>query len=153
MLNEKEKAFAAEYIINKGNAYQAALKAGYSKSTAKNAFEWLSDSTLTNPSKKRHLPYKPELVEYISERLAQMDAARVANAQEIMIYLTSVMRGESEAAVLRMGADGQEVLYKPPDEKERLKAAETLAKIHGLMTTRVDMQGTLPVVIENDLEE
>ena len=28
-LNEKEKLFAKEYVINKGNAYQAALKAGY----------------------------------------------------------------------------------------------------------------------------
>lgn len=42
-----------------------------------------------------------------------------------MEYLTSVMRGKSESNVLALAGDGyQEVIAKPSDEKERLKAAE-----------------------------
>lgn len=154
-LNDKERAFAAEYIINRGNAYQAALKAGYAKATASHAYEWLTD-TQTHPEEKRHLPYKPRLVDFIEQEIAKMDAEKVANAQEVMEYLTSVMRGQSRAAVLCLVGDGaQDVIEKPPDEKERLKAAESLAKIHGLMTNKLDLQGVVPVVIggEDELED
>ena len=154
-LNKKERAFATEYIIRRGNAYQAALKAGYARATASHAYEWLTD-TQTHPEEKRHLPYKPHLAAYIEAEIAKMDAEKVADAQEVMEYLTSVMRGQSKASVLCLVGDGaQDVIEKPPDEKERLKAAESLAKIHGLMTNKLDLQGTLPVVIdgESDLED
>ena len=154
-MNDKERAFATEYIINRGNAYQAALKAGYARETARNASEWLTEPR-PNADKKRHLPYKPYLAAFIEEEIAKMDAEKVANAQEVMEYLTSVMRGQSKASVLCLVGDGmQDVIEKPPDEKERLKAAESLAKIHGLMTSKLDLQGVVPVVIggEDDLED
>lgn len=154
-LNDKERAFAVEYITNRGNAHQAALKAGYAKATAKHAYEWLVD-TQKNPPEKRHLPYKPHLVAFIDAEIAKMDAEKVANAQEVMEYLTNVMRGQSRAAVLCLVGDGvQDVIEKPPDEKERLRAAESLAKIHGLLTNKLDVQGALPIVIggEDDLAD
>ena len=57
-MDVRERLFVKEYIINKGNACQAALKAGYAKRTAEQAYNWLEETPI-NSTKKRHLPYKP----------------------------------------------------------------------------------------------
>ena len=141
-LNDKEKCFASEYIINKGNAYQAALKAGYSKHTAKHAYQWLEDNQL-NPTINRKLPFKPELKQYIDEQLKQMESEKIATAEEVMKYLTSVMRGESESQIVvvegSMGTSRAVKMMKNPDEKEKLKAADSLAKILGIQKQKIDM--------------
>ena len=50
------------------------------------------------------------------------------------------MRGKSVSRVLAFVGDGcQRVIEKPPDEKERLKAAELLGKRYGLFTDKVDL--------------
>lgn len=124
-LNPRELAFGDEYIKNRGNVYQAAIKAGYSHGTAKNATDWIV--------KKPYRPdkYKPELVEYIRQELERLHNARTADAAEVMEYLTAVMRGESTSSVLAfVGGGCQEVVEKPPDEKEKLRAAEQLSKLY-----------------------
>ena len=79
MLTPKQKAFAEEYI-KCGNATEAARKAGYSEKAARQiATENLS---------------KPSISEYIRQRVEQMDAQRVASADEVMRFFSSVMRGE-----------------------------------------------------------
>lgn len=155
-LNDKEKCFATEYIINKGNAYKAALTAGYSKHTAKHAYQWLEDNQL-NPTINRKLPFKPELKEYISEQVEKMESEKIATATEVMQYLTSVMRGQSEAEVVVVEGCGDGYsearrIMKAPDEKEKLKAADSLAKILGLNKEKLTLD-VEPVVIVNDLME
>lgn len=156
-LNDKEKCFASEYIINRGNAYQAALSAGYSANTARNASEWLQE-TLTNTDSKRHLPYKPELKKYIDEQIEKMQSEKVATAQEVMEYLTSVMRGQSEAQVVVVEGCGDgyseaRTMTKNPDEKEKLKAADSLAKILGLSREKIDLTATQVVLVDEVPED
>ena len=156
-LNDKEKCFATEYIINKGNAYKAALSAGYSKNTARNASEWLQE-TLKNTDAKRHLPFKPELKQYIEEQVKQMESAKIADATEVMQYLTSVMRGESnsEIVVTEFCGDGiseARRMTKKPDEKEKLKAADSLAKILGISKEKVDLTATQVVLVDDVPED
>ena len=139
-LKEQEKLFAREYIKNSMKPHLAALAAGYKESTSKYAYEWLEKS-LKNSTEKRHLPYKPELAQYIAELVEQMEEEQIADGKEVLKYLTSVMRKESVASVLarnELGAD--EVMVKPPDEKEALKAAELLGKAHMLFTEKVEQQ-------------
>lgn len=151
-LNAKEQLFAKEYIINKGNAFQAALKAGYKEKTAKYAYEWLLE-TLPNSTSKRHLPYKAELAAEIQAELDRIHNEKTADAKEVLEYLTAVMRGESIAAVLSMCGDGcQEVIEKAPDEREKLKAAELLGKTMRMFTDKVNLE-VEPVMIVNDLKE
>lgn len=152
-LNDKEKCFANEYIINKGNAYQAALSAGYSVNTARNASEWLTE-TLTNTDSKRHLPFKPELKAYISEQVEKMESEKVADAKEVMEYLTSVMRGESQSEIVviegcGMGESVARKMMKNPDEKEKLKAADSLAKILGISKEKVDLTSTQVIIVDD----
>lgn len=130
-LDDREKLFVPAYIKH-GEAYPAALEAGYKHSTAKHAYEWLLE-TLPNPTAKRHAPFKPEVYAAIQEELEKMKSAKIADAEEVLEYLTSVLRKESLSSVLARQEDGSEaVIEKAPDEKECLRAAELLGKRYGL---------------------
>ena len=77
-----------------------------------------------------------------------------ADIQEIVEYLTSVMRAKSESYVMIMNGNGmQKVIQKPPDEKERLKAAELLGKRFGMFTDNVDVTSNGQTVIVDDIDE
>lgn len=122
-LTAKQQRFCDEYLIDL-NATQAAIRAGYSEKTA---------YSIGNENLK-----KPEISAYIEKRMAEKEAELIADSDEVMKYLTSVLRGNSKSSVLArddVGAD--RVLEKPPDEKERLKAAELLGKAHMLFTEKV----------------
>ena len=149
-LNEQEKKFAYEYIRNECVASKAALMAGYAESTAKYAYEWLSE-TLKNSTSKRHLPYKKELVEYIQSLGAEEEKNRIAEVKEIKEFLSSVFRGQEKETVLRMvGIGCQDTIEIPVDLKTRLRAAELLGKMQGAFHDKVDVSGAIPVVISGD---
>ncbi len=139
----KQKKFADEYIIS-GNIEQSALKAGYSKNYARKQ----SHKLLANVGIKT----------YIDERLQEIASEKIAKQEEVMEYLTSVMRGEtlSEIVVIEGQGDGYSSamrMNKAPDEKERLKAAELLGKRYGIFTDKIDATVSVPVVIVDDLED
>lgn len=139
-MTAKEKRFGDEFLLDM-NYTQAAIRAGYSESTAKNACYWVNQEADAKQVKAgRKSQYKPELAAYINEQLEQMHSKLTADAQEVVEYLTSVLRGQSTSSVLARDEIGAErVIEKPPDEKERLKAAELLGKRYGLYTDKVDL--------------
>ena len=115
-LSTKQKDFADEYIIC-GNATQAAIEAGYSVNYAKSQ----SHKLLVNVGVKS----------YIDERLKEIESAKTATQQEVLEYLSSVMRGEQrEQTLIGMGQGFQEKTYIDVSAKDRLKAADLLNKIH-----------------------
>ena len=90
---------------------------------------------------------------YIKERMANQEEDTIASADEVMRYLTSVIRGQSRSHVLARNDLGAEyIVEKPPDEKERLKAAELMGKRHQLFTDKVKVDGNMPVMIVDDLD-
>lgn len=139
-LTLKQKKFADEYIIS-GNATQSAIKAGYSKKTAGViAVENLE---------------KPNIKAYIDERLKELDDKAIAKQEEVLQYLTAVMRGQSKSAVvviegLGEGLSEARLINKTPDEKDRIKAAELLGKRYGAFTEKVDISGDMSLSIEVD---
>lgn len=129
-LTAKQQRFCDEYLLDL-NATQAAIRAGYSKKTAKQ----IGQQNLT----------KLDLKEYIGKRMAEKEAALVADQIEVMRYLTSVLRGQSvsEVVVVEGTGDGcseARTMQKAPDEKERLKAAELLGKAHMIFTDKVQQE-------------
>ena len=85
---------------------------------------------------------------YINERLEEISSQKTADAKEVMEYLTSVMRGESQAEVVVVEGTGDGCskavrINKNPDEKEKLKAAELLGKRFGLF---VDKQQNIQTI-------
>ena len=138
-MDEREELFV-KYFLKYGEAYPAAIEAGYAASTANHAKEWITETPI-NPGKKRHLPYKPYLRAAIDAEMDKLKQKTIADAEEILSYLTSVMRKESEAEVLardQFGAD--RVILKHPDEKEAMKAAELLGKRYGLWEKKQDAE-------------
>lgn len=141
-LSKKQKKFADEYLIN-CNATQAAIRAGYSEKTAKSIGQRLL--TFVN------------IKTYIDEQLDFLHSEKIADAQEVLMYLTSVLRGESQASVVVVEGTGEgcsqaRAIEKNPDEKERLKAAELIGKRYRIFTDKMNLE-IEPVVIVNDLKE
>ena len=96
-----------------------------------------------------------EIKAYIDEQLERIRSEKTAEAQEVMEYLTAVMRGDSESEVVVVegcgdGCSEARRIKKAPDEKDRLKAAELLGKRYGLFTG-TDKQSTEGVRIVFDI--
>ena len=92
--------------------------------------------------------------------MAEKQKKLIADQDEILQYLTSVVRGEtlSEVVVVEGSGFGESQarrIKKAPDERERTKAAELLGKRYGLFTEKVKHTGAIPVVIsgEDSLED
>lgn len=136
-LTPKQKAFS-DFYIELGNATQAAIKAGYSKKYANtNANKLLQNTTIKK---------------YIEGRMKQIEDERIADAAEVMKYLTSVMRGESKSEIVVVEGVGEGCsearrVIKKPDEKERLKAAELIGKRYMLFKDNVKLEGEKEVQI------
>lgn len=137
-MTARQMRFCDEYLIDL-NATQAAIRAGYSAKYAN-----------TNASKLLQIT---AIKEFLAKRMAEKTSDLIADQDEVLRYLTSVMRGESKACVLAREETGAErVIAKPPDEKERLKAAELLGKRYSIFTDKMDIDGALPVTIVDDLK-
>lgn len=115
-LTTKQKEFADEYILS-GNAMQSAIKVGYSLNYAKSQ----SHKLLENVGIKS----------YIDERMKEIESKKTATHQEVIEYLTSVMRGEQKEEILIGRGQGfQETTNIDVSAKDRIKAADILNKIH-----------------------
>ena len=147
-MTEKQQKFADEYIID-CNATRA-YKAAYPNVKKDNVAQAAGSRLLSNVM----------VAAYIEEKLAEISSQKTASAQEVMEYLTSVMRGESESSVVVVEGYGEgcseaKIIEKPPDEKERLRAAELLGRHYAIFTDKVKTEGAIPVVISGgeDLED
>lgn len=141
-MTKKQKRFCDEYLID-CNATQAAIRAGYSEKTAYS----IGVENLK----------KPEIKSYIEQELKRIRDNNIADAAEVMKYLTCVLRGESLSEIVVVEGDGDGCssarrMNKAPDEKERLKAAELLGKRYSLFKDNMTLE-IEPVMIVNDLKE
>ncbi len=144
-MTNKQKRFADEYLID-CNATQAAIRAGYSEKAARS----IGQENLT----------KPDIKSYIDEQLRQLHNKSIATAEEVMEYLSAVLRGQSTSEIVVVegvgdGCSSARTMTKAPDERERLKAAELLGKRFGMFTDKVNVEGAVPVIIsgEDKLED
>ena len=141
-LTEKQKRFA-DYYIETGNATEAAIKAGYSQRTAR----FIGAENLT----------KPNIKSYIEQRLKELEDERIADATEVLQYLTSVMRGEmTETRYIAVyDKDGSFVEERegPPTVRDRNKAAELLAKRYGLLNENMNINAEMAVKIVDDIDD
>ena len=150
-MTEKQKRFCDEYLIdcNATRAYKAVYQNVKSDETAKSAASRL----LTNVNVKK----------YIDDRMEELHNEKTADAQEVIEYLTSVLRGESIAQEIVVEGTGDgcseaRTMEKAPSEKEKLKAAELLGKRYALFADKVetDVDMDLNITIDygdNDNEE
>lgn len=160
-LTRKQQLFCDEFLIDL-NATQAAIRAGYKEKYAHtNAPKLLQNTTIK---------------EYIEKRMAEKEDQLIAKQDEVLKYLTAVMRRElMEHVVITVS---EEHSYYAPDEDGKMrkhtdktekpevvqiparlsdsnKGAELLGKRYRLFTDSVDLNGAMPIVItgEDELED
>ncbi|MGI1808864.1 terminase small subunit [Pediococcus pentosaceus] len=112
-LTPKQKKFADSYIES-GNATQSAIKAGYSRKTAKS----VGSENLT----------KPDIKSYIEKKMKEVESHKIMDAKEAMELLTRIARGEEmETKVVATRFD-VETVEVPSDNKTKMIAVKELLK-------------------------
>ena len=125
-LTPKQKAFA-DYYIELGNATEAAQKAGYKG----NNLNRIASENLS----------KLDIKQYIEEKMEEISSNRIAKAEEVLQYLTRVIRDEETEQVVVTKSAGDfiteiEIVDKKLDAKDKIKASELLAKRYYLFNDR-----------------
>lgn len=121
-LTTKQKRFCEEYLKS-ANASDAAKKAGYSMKTA----PFIGAENLK----------KPKISAYIKRRIEEQEAARVADANEVLQFYSAVMRGEVKD---QFGIDAS--------LSDRLKAADSLAKRLAAAELKPNAEDAVRVIID-----
>ncbi|MDS3911129.1 MULTISPECIES: terminase small subunit [Staphylococcus] len=138
-LTLKQKQFADEYIRT-GNAYQSAINVGYSEKYAKARSHKMLENVGIN--------------QYIDDNLEIIQKESIAETDEIMRYLTRVLRAEEKEEILVYVGDGiQEIQTIRPSAKDRIKAAELLGKRYRMWTDKHEVEITTPIFIDDVPEE
>lgn len=140
-LTEKQKRFADEYLVdlNGTRAYKVAYPSVKSNKTAGvNAARLLGNASVRA---------------YLNDRLEQLHNEHTADVQEILEYLTAVMRGEEKEEKMAANALGEMEAYNVRNQANQLKAAELLGKRFGLFTDKVTVSGSGVVQIVDDIPD
>lgn len=124
-LTEKQKRFI-DYYIETANATESAKRAGYSEKTAKN----IGAENLT------------KLNFFIQKRLEEKENNRIASQDEVLQYLTKVMRGEEKD---QFGLDAS--------LQDRTKCAELLGKRYGTFIEKKELTGNCIVELVDDVND
>ena len=124
-LTEKQKRFIDHYIET-ANATESARRAGYSEKTAKN----IGAENLT----KLHF--------FIQKKLEEKENQRIASQDEVLEYLTKVMRGKEKD---QFGLDAS--------LQDRTKCAELLGKRYGTFIEKKEISGEYTVELIDDVNE
>lgn len=139
-LTEKQKRFA-DYYIESGNATESYKRAGYSVNSDE-AARVNASRLLTNANVRA----------YINERISEKDSQRIAKQDEILEFLTKVMRGElTEQIPVGLGEGYFELKDKDTYIKDRVKAAELLGKRYAMWTDKQQIDGVIGVQIIDDI--
>lgn len=141
-ISERQKR-AVDYFIESGCKGEALRRAGYSESICKNP---------------ERVFKKDGVREYLEDRIKRFDSKRIADATEVMEYLTKIMRGEEkeEVVVIERVGDGMSSarnVEKNISANSRIKAAELLGKRYGIYKENIEIKGKVPVVIKDDVEQ
>lgn len=121
-----------------GNATEAYKKAGYA---------WNSEGAAN--SNASDLLRNHKVKTYIAERMQELEDKAIAKQDEILKYLTSVMRGEEvEDTLLGIGMGEQRIVKIDVSAKDRIKAAEMLGKRYAMWTDKLDVSEPINITIK-----
>lgn len=115
-LTDKQKRFCEEYLVDL-NATQAAIRAGYSQKTAKDASKWINETD----------PKKPHLKSFIDELKKQRSERTNISADTVLEELKKIALSENVEITAR----------------DKMKALELLGKHLGLFSSGADNSAAL----------
>ncbi len=116
MLTNRQKQFADAYLLG-GDPHEAFKLAGYREKNVQAA--------------SKRLLSAPAVKQYLEEKMTVDHQRQIADATEVLQYLTAVLRGEH-------GSD-----------RERLRAAELLGKRHGLFSDKLSDHAAAVIIVDD----
>lgn len=151
-LTIKKKQVADDYIItgNKTDSYLKFYKNVKNRETAAAAASRLFNTQ--------------EMKDYIEERMKELDEELIADQREVLRGLTRQFRREEidyQVVMVKkpsfddngnfLGIEEKpEVIKLPTQNKDSIKAGELLGKRFGMWTDKIDMEGDVNIVLEDD---
>lgn len=147
-LTDKQIIFANEYLVdlNATRAYKKAYP-----NVKKDSVAAVNGNRLLRNAKVKN---------YIDEQLKKIEDESIADATEVMKYLTSIMRNELTEEVVVVEGEGEgcssaRIVKKDISAKDRNKAAELLGKRYRLFVEKIeaDVNQTIVFTGEDELED
>lgn len=137
-LTVKQSKFI-DYYIELGNATEAAVKAGYSKKTA----DVIAAQNLI------------KLRKYIDIKMQSKEDARIATQDEVLRFLTSILRNEETEEIIvvegcGVGESEARKIDKAIAAKDRIKAAELLGKRYGSFEQIIDNSDPIEIILRRE---
>ena len=135
-MTNRQRLFAEEYVRDRDPI--RAYKTAYPRIKT-------DDAAHACASRLLHDAKFGEVQAYIADLIQRASDEAVADAHEVLVSLTAILRGETEDQVVVTEGQGDgcsraRVITKRVSEKDRLKAAELLAKYHQLLVPKVQIE-------------
>lgn len=134
-MTKKQKTFADEFL-SCGDASAAAKKAGYSERLVRHPEPLLDKPEIRSYLDQKNDENRAADPDRIADILYEPLPEKIADSDEILEFLTHVMRGDySEPVVLRQGGD-QVLTDTPLSVRDRMRAAELIGKRFSLFSDK-----------------
>ena len=161
-LTKKQKAFVQEYLIDL-NATQAAIRAGYSPTSARQ----IADENMSKPDIKnaidRAIAERSKRTGINADRII-LELAKIAfvNPTDVINMDEATVRGEanredtaaiSSVKVKRIPTEAGDIVEREVKVYDKIKALELLGKHVGMFTDKFKVEGAIPIVIKDDMGE
>lgn len=137
-LTVKQEKFAQCYVEH-GDAAKAYVEAGYSAPKKATAY-----------SEGYKLLKIPLVSARIADLMEGLQNKRIASAEEVLQYLTSVMRGEMQDEVVTIYDGITNRAQKNVDAKDKNKAAELLGKRYRLFVEKIEQTVESEITVTMD---
>ena len=140
-LTERQKRFADLYVENGGNVYKAAVDAGYSEKYANaQGYKLLGNVGIS---------------EYIKNRMAELESARIMTVKEALEHSTSIARGEPQKfKTITCDPETKELeteeRWFSPKIEERQKSLEHILRVNGAFIDKAELSGGVALKVEVD---
>jgi len=161
-LTKKQRTFVQEYLIDL-NATQAAIRAGYSTASARQ----IADENMSKPDIKnaieKALAERSKRTGVNADRIVQ-ELAKLAfvNPTDVMNMDEATVRGDanrddtaaiSSVKVKTIPTEDGNITEREVRTYDKIKALELLGKHIGMFTDKFRIEGAIPVVIQDDMDE
>lgn len=156
-MTERDKRFAEEFLIDL-NHYAAAIRAGFSPATAKDASAWIRDEN----------PKKPQLKNLVDKKIAERsrrtgitadrvltELAKLAfvNAEDVIDPETARVKPdasrEDKAAIQSVTVKHGKVEEREVRLADKNRSLELLGRHLGLFKDNVKIDGAVPVIVDD----
>jgi len=161
-LTKKQRTFVQEYLIDL-NATQAAIRAGYSTASARQ----IADENMSKPDIKnaieKALAERSKRTGVNADRIVQ-ELAKLAfiNPTDVINMDEATVKGDanrddtaaiSSVKVKTIPTEDGNITEREVLTYDKIKALELLGKHIGMFTDKFRIEGAIPVVIQDDMDE